>query len=104
MPLQGYRIQPDSSIFLNIENEKDDFKFQIVCNLIKFLGGKVVDHIRQSDFCLIEAYDSSTFKIPPQVTPLKLNYLFDAITTFKLPDYEKLEFKPQDKNKKKLRK
>ncbi len=89
---------------MNIEKQKDEIKYKIICNLIRALGASVVDHIRQSDFCIIEAFDSSTFKVPPQVLALKLNYLIDALISFKQPDYEMLQYKPQDKNKKKLRK
>lgn len=103
-PLQGYRIQPDPNIFLNSENQKDEIKFKIICNIIRLLGATIVNNIRQSDFCIIESFDSTTFKIPPQVIPLKINYLTDALLTFKQPDYEMLQYKPQDKNKKKLRK
>lgn len=104
LPLQGYRIQPDFSLYLNVENQKDEIKYKIICNLIKLLGATAVDHIRQSDLCIIEAFDSSTYKIPPQVMPLKLNYFIDALISFKQPDFEMLQYKPQDKNKKKLRK
>lgn len=87
-----------------MENQKDEIKYKIICSLIKVLGATVVDHIRQSDFCIIEAIDSSTVKVPPQVMPLKLSFLIDALISFKQPDYEMLQYKPQDKNKKKLRK
>lgn len=103
-PLQGYRIQPDPSLFLNSQNQKDEIKQKIINNLIKIIGATVVDHIRQSDFCIIESFDSSTFKIPPQVMPLKLSYLIDALIFFKQPNFDMLQYKPQDKNKKKLRK
>lgn len=89
---------------MDSEGQKDEIKYKIICNLIKLLGATVVDHIRQSDFCIIEALDGSTFKVPPQVMPLKFSYLIDALISFKKPDFEMLQYKPQDKNKKKLRK
>jgi len=104
LPLKGYRIHVDQSIYTDSNNEKEEIKQKFLYNLIKLTGANVVDSIRQSDFCIIESFDSKTFKVPVFVMLLKINYLFDALLTYKQPDYDQIQYKPQDMKKRKLRK
>jgi hypothetical protein len=102
-PLKGYKVFlfPSESPFLDAEEE--DHKHEVMERLITLLGGKLVNHIRLSDLCIINRVESSQY-FPPHVRNLNYDFIFDTLISLKLPELDSFKYKPKDAKYKKNRK
>ena len=93
LPLLGYRIYADATLYLNDLGIIEKFKKNLIENLIRIVGGIPVDSIKKSKITIIEKYEKQ-FYFPENVELYNLSFLIDNLKLLEIPNKNLLQYRP----------